>query len=159
MATEPMALGGGVAHSDQSAPGSIRLVMSDERRARQTEFIQAKLKKTKYFDKYGLNPPEDNQTIIRSTMGELRNTVRAFFQGGIFAKKVCEHCGTTTGQFDRAHDKDISRQGVALAALRRIRPDETKPVSQKEFMRAFVEEHCNVPLWYLCKACHRMYDM
>lgn len=46
----------------------------------------------------------------------------------------------------------------ALAALRRIRPDETKPVSQREFMRAFVEQHCNVPLWYLCSECHRLYN-
>jgi hypothetical protein len=156
MASINNALGGGAAHSGTATPGRI---MTDERKTLQSDFIQAKLKKTKHFNKYGLTLIDDNETIIRSTMGELRNTVLAFFKGGIFAKKVCEHCGTTEGQFDRAHDKDTSRQDVALAALRRIRPDETKPVSQQEFMRAFVEEHCRVPLWYLCKSCHRVYDM
>ena len=134
-------------------------VMSDERRAEQAAFIQTKLKKTKHFEKYGLTLIDDNATIIRSTMGELRNTVLAFFKGGMFKHKRCEHCGTTTArQYERAHDKDMSREAVALAALRRIRPDETKPIKQRDFMVAFIEEHCNVPLWYLCDVCHRKYD-
>jgi hypothetical protein len=147
-------LGGG----DQEQGGQIA-VMSEERRAEQAKFIQTKLKKTKHFEKYGLTLIDDNATIIRSTMGELRNTVLAFFKGGMFKHKRCEHCGTTTArQYERAHDKDMSREAVALAALRRIRPDETKPVKQRDFMMAFVEEHCNVPLWYLCDVCHRKYD-
>lgn len=133
--------------------------MTDERCAAQSKFINDKLKKTKHFDKYGLTLIDDNATIVRSTMGELRNTVLAFFKGGMFKHKKCEHCGTTQSrQFERAHDRNSSREAVALAALRRIRPDETKPVKQKDFMRAFVEEHCNVPLWYLCQPCHQKYD-
>jgi len=133
--------------------------MTPERRAAQAEFIRSKLKKTKYFAKYGLTLIDSNEVIVQSTMGELRNTVLTFFKGGIFARKQCEHCGTTqSSQFERAHDKETSRKSVALAALHRIRPDETKSVSQREFMEAFVEEHCNVPLWYLCKECHRAYD-
>ena len=133
--------------------------MTEERRAAQAAFIQAKLSKTKYFDKYGLTLINDNATIVRSTMGELRNAVLAFFKGGLFKQKKCEHCGTTDArQYERAHDKDVSREAVALAALQRIRPDETQPVGQRDFMRAFIEEHRNVPLWYLCCECHRSYD-
>ena len=143
--------------------------MSDERRERQTKFITEKLnsKRTKLFDKYRTMFDKNidgevmtNEEIIRSTMGELRNTVLAFFKGGLFKEKKCEHCGKTGKglQFDRAHDKEVFRKDVALAALRRIRPDESKPVSQREFMRAFVQEHCNVPLWYLCRGCHIAYD-
>lgn len=144
--------------SDQEQDGQTA-VMSDERRAEQASFIQTKLKKSKYFEKYKLTLIEDNASIISSTMGELRNTVLAFFKGGMFKEKRCEHCGTTTArQYERAHDKDMSREAVALAALRRIRPDETKPIKQRDFMVAFIEEHCNVPLWYLCDVCHRKYD-
>lgn len=136
-----------------------RPTMTDERRAAQAAFIQAKMSKTKHFNKYGLTLINDNATIVRSTMGELRNTVLAFFKGGMFKQKKCEHCGTTAArQYERAHDKDTSREAVALAALRRIRPDETQPVAQRDFMRAFIEEHCNVPMWYLCSDCHRTYD-
>lgn len=155
MSTESTTLGGG---ATAATPGSS-FVMSVERRERQATFIREKLAKSKAFDKYGLTLIDSNDVIIRSTMGELRNTVLAFFKGGLFKHKRCEHCGTTESrQFERAHDKETARSAVALAALQRIRPDETKPVSQRDFMRAFVEEHCNVPLWYLCEECHRKYD-
>lgn len=159
MSSTNIALGDVATQSGQDILGSM--VMSDERRQMQVKFITEKLnsKRTKMFDKYGLTLIEDNETIVRSTMGELRNTVLAFFKGGLFKVKRCEHCGRTSGcQFERAHDKDTFRKDVAITALRRIRPDETKPVSQRDFMRAFVSEHCNVPLWYLCKECHRKYD-
>jgi hypothetical protein len=133
--------------------------MTEERRAAQSSFIRSKLAKTKTFDKYGLTLIDNNATIVRSTGGELRNIVLAFFKNGMFKEKKCEHCGTTNSrQFERAHDKETSRNDVAIDALRRIRPDETKPVSQRDFMRAFVEQHCNIPLWYLCSECHITYD-
>ena len=121
--------------------------------------IDAKLPKTKIFDRYKLTLTDSNADIVSSLGGELRNTVLAFFKGGCFKTKQCDHCKTTEAkQYDRAHDKSITREKVALAALARIRPDETKPVSQREFLRAFVDEHRRVPIWYLCKACHIKYD-
>ena len=134
-------------------------VMSPDRLAAQAAFIAKKLQACKQFDKYRLTLVDPNAVLVESLMDSLRNMVLSFFKGGMYAKKVCEHCGTTESpQFERAHTAGISRGDVALLALRRIRPDETQPVAQAHFLRAFIEEHSTVPLWVLCKACHRAYD-
>ena len=134
-------------------------VMSDKRLSQQKEFIESKLNRCKQFDKYGLTLVDTNLVIISSLMGELRNIVLSFFKGGLYSVKKCEHCGTEQSkQFERAHNKGMSRSQVALSALNRIRPDETKPVKQASFIKAFIEEHTNHPLWILCKDCHKKYD-
>ena len=129
-----------------------------DRLAKQSNFILEKLAKSKLFDKYGLTLVDSNEVIVQSLNGELRNIVLAFFKGGMYAVKTCEHCGSTTAaQYERAHDKGSSRSQVAMAALARIRPDGGQ-IRQSAFMRAFIEEHRRVPLWILCKACHKTYD-
>jgi hypothetical protein len=134
-------------------------IMKEERLQLQKNFIATKLKKTPLFDKYGLTLVDSNEIIVKSMMGEMRNLVLQFFKGGIYSKKKCEHCGTIAGsQYDRAHDKGKSRIDVAFAALKRVRPDELKPIKQYDFMYAFIEEHMNSPLWYLCSKCHSSYD-
>ena len=131
----------------------------DARLAELASMIDTKLPKTKMFDRYKLTLTDSNADIVSSLSGELRNTVLAFFKGGCFKHKKCDHCGTTEAkQYDRAHDKSTTRNQVALAALARIRPDESLPVSQRDFIRAFVNEHRYVPVWYLCKPCHTKYD-
>jgi hypothetical protein len=134
-------------------------IMSSERLAQQKEFIDHKLETCKQFDKYGLTLVDTNLVIISSLMGELRNIVLSFFKGGMYYVKKCEHCGTQQSkQFERAHNKGMPREKVALSALNRIRPDETKPVKQESFIKAFIEEHTRHPLWILCKDCHKKYD-
>ena len=133
--------------------------MEPERLKTQADFIQKKLATCKLFDKYGLTLVDSDDVIIKSLMGELRNIVLAFFKGGIFSVKKCEFCKTTDApQFERAHDRGTSRADVAIAALNRIRPDKTKSIPQKDFIRAFIEEHTKVPLHILCKKCHTEYD-
>ena len=136
--------------------------MSEERLALQKAFIDAKLSKSRQFDKYGLTLVNTNAVIVRSLMGELRNIVLSFFKGGkdgLYGVKKCEHCGTTEGkQYERAHCKGIDREDVAIRALTRIRPDESAPIEQRDFMKAFIEEHATVPLWFLCTSCHTAYD-
>ena len=138
---------------------SVVMEMCVERLKMQAEFIERKLAKCKQFDKYGLTLVDSNEVIIKSLMGELRNMVLSFFKGGMYAEKKCEHCETTTSrQFERAHNRGCSRYDVAISALHRIRPDETQPIKQKDFIKAFVEEHSKVPLWVLCTSCHKKYD-
>lgn len=146
-------------HTPKSSIVDMEHVMSSERLAQQKEFIQRKLETCKQFDKYGLTLVDTNSVIISSLMGELRNIVLSFFKGGLYSVKKCEHCGTEQSkQFERAHNKGMSRSQVALSALSRIRPDETKSVKQSSFIKAFIEEHTNHPLWILCKECHKKYD-
>ena len=130
----------------------------DARLAELASMIDTKLPKTKMFDRYKLTLHESNPDIVSSLDGEMRNTVQKFFKGGCFKHKKCEHCGTTEAkQYERAHNRGMTRNQVALAALARIRPDESLPVSQRDFIRAFVNEHRYVPVWYLCKPCHTKY--
>jgi hypothetical protein len=134
-------------------------IMTEARLQKQAEFIQRKMQTCKQFDKYGLTLIDSNAVIIASMQGELRNIILSFFTGDLYSKKKCEHCQTTVSpQFERAHNKGNSRNDVALAALHRIRPDETAHIKQKDFIKAFIEEHITVPLWILCKACHGKYD-
>lgn len=129
-----------------------------ERMVALCEFIDRKLNKTSMFNKYGLTLVDSNDIIIASLMGELRNMVLAFFKD-LFKFKQCESCKTTTAnQYDRAHDRSLSREHVAMEALKRIRPDVRSHIQQKDFLRAFIEEHKNHPLWYLCRSCHCKYD-
>jgi hypothetical protein len=134
-------------------------IMSNERLAKQKEFIERKLNTCKQFDKYGLTLVDKNPVILSSLKGELRNIVRSFFDGGMYSIKKCEHCGSEQSkQFERAHNKGMSREEVAVSALNRIRPDETVSVKQASFIKAFIEEHTRHPLWILCKDCHKKYD-
>ena len=133
------------------------LTKVDARLKQQTDFIERRLAKCKLFDKYKLTLIESNEDIVSSLGGELRNIVQAFFTGSIYAQKVCEHCSLTAKTM-RCHDKGSSRPQVALAALSKMRPDETKPIKQYDFIKAFIQEHCRVPLWILCQACHTKYD-
>jgi hypothetical protein len=133
--------------------------MTTERLEKQRAFIETKLTKCKQFDKYGLTLVDTNDVIISSLMGELRNNVLNFFKGGLYSVKKCEHCGTDQSpQFERAHNKGMSRSDVALSALKRIRPNEKVPIKQSTFIKAFIEEHTRHPLWILCKSCHKKYD-
>jgi len=134
-------------------------IMSNERLRLQQDYINSKVHSSKQFDKYGLTLVDSNDIIINSLMGELRNIVLTFFKGKLYTIKKCEHCGSeTAAQYERAHDKGFSRYDVALSALNKIRPDGVANIKQKDFMKAFIEEHANVPLWLLCKVCHVKYD-
>lgn len=133
--------------------------MDETRLKYQRDFITKKLQTCRQFNKYGLTLIDSNDVIIKSLMGELRNIIQSFFKGGVYSTKKCEHCGTTTSkQFERAHNKGCSRYNVALSTLKRIRPDETQQIKQSDFIREFIEEHKNIPLWLLCKECHKSYD-
>jgi hypothetical protein len=137
-----------------------RLVTTEKRQQQFDSFVDKKLKTMK-FDKYRLRLIDSNEDIISSLGGELRNIVLSFFKGGeLFKNKRCECCGTSDKnvQYERAHDRSCSRGDVALAALKRIRPDESQIVRQADFMRAFIEEHKSHPVWYLCNRCHTAYD-
>jgi recombinational DNA repair protein (RecF pathway) len=131
------------------------------RKEAQRAFIAERINSSRLFNKYGLTHTESNETIVKSMMAEMRNLVQAFFKGvgSGFDVKRCDACGTTDPalQYDRAHDRSSSRPELALAALNRVRPDPI-PITQKEVMKAFIREHAETPLWYLCKPCHRVYD-
>ena len=151
-----------MAHTPESIAATLAVLNVDERKAAQRAFIENRIATTRIFDKYGLTHSESNRAIVKGMMGEKRNLVQQFFKGvgSGFNEKKCDACGTTDPalQYDRAHGRESSRPAVAMAALNRVRPDESIPIKQKDVMRAFIEQHAEVPLWYLCKPCHRIYD-
>ena len=151
-----------MAQTPESIAATLSALNVGERKAAQRVFITSRIATTRIFDKYGLTHSESNQVIVKSMMGEMRNLVQQFFKGvgSGFKEKKCDACGTTdpTVQYDRAHDRESSRPAVALAALNRVRPDESIPITQKDVMKAFIEQHAEISLWYLCKPCHRIYD-
>jgi len=150
----------GMAQTSDTIATTLASLNTEERRQKCRAFIENRIATSRIFDKYGLTHSESNLVIVKSMMGEMRNLVQQFFTGGLFIEKKCDACGTTDPalQYDRAHDRDSSRPAAALAALNRVRPDESAPITQKDVMKAFIKEHAEISLWYLCKPCHRIYD-
>lgn len=134
-----------------------KLLITPERLEQQKSFIKARLQKTTIFNKYTLVLTNSNQEIVKSLGDCLRNVILNFFKG-LFKLKECEVCKATNIKPQRAHPRDSSREAVALDALNRIRPDPTIPVNQSDFLKAFIDEHSNHIMWYLCAKCHKTYD-
>lgn len=133
---------------------------TEERKNKQRAFIEKRMADTKLFDKYRLRLGGTNKDIADGIGGELRNLVQMFFSHGLFSVRKCDACNTTetNREYHRAHDRTSSRIDVLMTALRRIRADETIEINQKEVMKAFIQEHAEISLWYLCKPCHTVYD-
>ena len=151
-----------MAQTQATITAALAAIDTTARKEAQRVFITNRIENTKMFNKYGLIHTESNMVIVTSLMGEMRNLVQQFFKGAGsgFTEKKCDACNTTDSslQYDRAHDRGCSRIDVALAGLNRLRPDETVFVAQKDVLKAFIKEHAEVSLWYLCKPCHREYD-
>ena len=148
--------------SHEEVVAALAAIDVSERKEARRAFIERRIQTSTMFNKYGLTHTESNQTIVMSLMDSFRNLVQAFFKGAGsgFVEKKCDACATTetTLQYDRAHERGIERGALALRALQRIRPDEAIAIRQKEVMKAFIQEHAEICLWYLCKPCHRAYD-
>lgn len=125
--------------------------MSTERLDEQKIVVEKALN-SKKFEKYkDVYVCGDNSNILKSLMGELRNTHLAVFKDCL-GKKACEHCGTEA-ILERAHTK--RRPEIAKEVLDRIHPNPKDMLEIKLFIKEFVLAHTSVGVWMLCKKCHK----
>ena len=89
-----------------------------------------------------------------------RNLVHSFFK---YTNDKCDYCGirkTKKIQFDRAHCNKFGcdRKSLLTKAINQNYKDEKTPVLLRSILRDFIKAHTGVPLFILCKECHREYD-
>ena len=126
-----------------------------------TNDIKAKLEKTKINDLISdiKISGEKNQIILFLKAGPAKNLVNKFFK----TNDHCDYCGVKKSkeiQIDRAHCNkgDCDRLSLLNNALSEYYVDEVTAIKIKDILRKFLENHIDVPLYSLCKKCHRIYD-
>ena len=103
-------------------------------------------------------PKEDILKHLKG--GPAKNLINNFFR---YKTDKCDRCGiqkSKTIQLDRAHcNKDgCDRSSLLEKAIDEYFTDETTPILIKDILRTFIKYHKEIPLYILCKECHREYD-
>uniref|UniRef100_A0A6C0J6F6 Uncharacterized protein n=1 Tax=viral metagenome TaxID=1070528 RepID=A0A6C0J6F6_9ZZZZ len=92
--------------------------------------------------------------------GPAKNLINSFFK---YTTDKCDYCGiqkNRTNQLDRAHcNKDgCDRSSLLEKSIDNYYIDEMTPIKIKDILRKFIAYHKEIPLFILCKKCHREYD-
>tara|TARA_B110000967_G_C18812247_1_gene524250 strand:+ start:734 stop:1174 length:441 start_codon:yes stop_codon:yes gene_type:complete len=127
-----------------------------------TQNIDGKLKKTR------LNCLINNCSIVGTKNdillhlkgGPAKNLINTFFK---YTTDKCDYCGiqkSKTIQLDRAHcNKDsCDRSSLLQRSINYHFIDHSEPIKIKDILITFVKYHKDIPLFILCKKCHREYD-
>ena len=80
------------------------------------------------------------------------NLVRDTFTSSYMKKFACSDCEAPAT--DRCHGVGESRPLLLKRALARVWPDTSKPITMKEIIVAFLEEHKNTKFTFKCHQCH-----
>ena len=126
-----------------------------------TNDIKNKLEKTKINDLISdiKISGEKKQIILFLKAGPAKNLVNKFFK----TNDCCDYCGVKKSkeiQIDRAHcnKNNFDRSSLLENALSKYYVDEETGIKIKDILRSFLENHIDIPLYSLCKTCHRNYD-
>tara|TARA_B110000879_G_scaffold152211_1_gene197054 strand:- start:424 stop:864 length:441 start_codon:yes stop_codon:yes gene_type:complete len=127
-----------------------------------TQNIDGKLKKTR------LNCLINNCSIVGTKNdillhlkgGPAKNLINTFFK---YTTDKCDYCGiqkSKTIQLDRSHcNKDsCDRSSLLQRSINYHFIDQSAPIKIKDILITFVKYHKDIPLFILCKKCHREYD-
>jgi len=130
---------------------------------RTKNYIDNKLPRSrlKYFrNKTGLtNEDGIDGLVAHLTDNAATNCIKNFFRFNDI--KECEVCGVSSDKpLDRAHcnHNGVSRPLILKRAIEHYYTDVNTPVKVNEIMRKFIELHGEMPLYMLCKKCHKEYD-
>ena len=92
--------------------------------------------------------------------GPAKNLINSFFK---YTTNKCDFCGiqkSKTIQLDRSHcNKDsCDRSSLLEKSIKEHFIDENTPIKIKDILITFIKYHKEIPLFILCKKCHREYD-
>lgn len=92
--------------------------------------------------------------------GPAKNLTNAFFK---YTTDRCDYCGikkSKTIQLDRAHcNKDnCDRSSLLEQSINYHFIDRNTPIKIKDILKTYLKYHKEIPLFILCKKCHREYD-
>jgi hypothetical protein len=81
------------------------------------------------------------------------NFIQHIFTKAYMKKHPCSDCKAPST--DRCHGIGEERPLLIKKALERVWPVTTSPITMKEVLLAFLEEHKTTRFTFKCKACHR----
>ena len=92
--------------------------------------------------------------------GPAKNLTNSFFK---YTTDKCDYCGiqkNKTIQLDRAHCNidSFDRSSLLEKSINVNFIDEITPIKIKDILITYLNYHTNIPLFILCKKCHREYD-
>lgn len=127
-----------------------------------TKDIDNKIKKTKLNslinDCYIMGSIEDILSHLKS--GPTKNLINSFFK---YTTNQCDNCNiekSKTIQLDRAHcnKKNCDRISLLKKSIEKYYINDLTPIKIKNILITFIKLHKEIPLFILCKTCHRKYD-
>ena len=92
--------------------------------------------------------------------GPAKNLTNSFFK---YSNDKCDYCGVQknkTTQLDRAHCNidSCDRSSLLEKSINTNFIDEITPIKIKDILITYIKYHKDIPLFILCKKCHREYD-
>ena len=127
-----------------------------------TQDIHQKLKKSKLscFNNNLKVVGTKSEILSHLKGGSTKNLINQFFK---YKTNKCDYCGiekSRTTQLDRAHcNKDgFDRIGLLQKSINEHFINENTPIKISLILMTFIKYHENIPLFILCKNCHRNYD-
>jgi len=101
-----------------------------------------------------------NNILLHLKGGPAKNLINSFFK---YTTDKCDYCGISkskTVQLDRAHcNKDsCDRTSLLEKSINFHFTHENTPIKIKDIFKTFIKYHKGIPLFILCKKCHREYD-
>lgn len=137
--------------------------MIQERLGMQCAYIDKRLERYASHKRYhGINirldiPLDDACASIQDIA---RNVFQAFFKN--MHLLYCENCNSRTNnikqQLQKAHHKGSNRPRICKKILEELAALGHTTVSGDAMIMAFIVRHKEVPIWTLCRQCHRAYD-
>ena len=100
---------------------------------------------------------KNNDILLHLKGGPTKNLINSFFTR---LTNVCDYCQKGSCQLDRAHcNKDgCDRASLLKKAINLNYIDENTPILIKSILKDFIKLHSELPLFILCKSCHKNYD-
>jgi len=101
-----------------------------------------------------------NDILLHLKGGPAKNLINSFFK---YTTDKCDYCGiqkSKINQLDRAHcnKNSCDRSSLLEKSINIHFIDEKTPIKIKDILRTFIKYHKEIPLFILCKKCHREYD-
>lgn len=129
---------------------------------KRTEFIDKKLEKSKInclINEIKIVGTEKD-ILIHLKGGPAKNLVNSFFKYTTNKCDVCNIKKDKTIQLDRAHCNKLNcdRTSLLSISIKKYFIDEKTPIRIKDILREFIKLHSKIPLFILCKKCHKKYD-
>ena len=100
-----------------------------------------------------------NDILFHLKGGPTKNLINSFFP----TTHKCDNCGKEKNksiQLDRAHcnKHNCDRSSLLKQSIEIHYVNEETPIMIKDILKTFIKLHAEIPLFILCKECHRKYD-